>query len=107
VSSWLPTLVMTLEFKFPLPKPTDPNTSQRTVAIYTKSRFINEPNARHDAYIEVWTAPSDVGEKTVPADDSWKDHQRCLAVSTQMALVVPATVNVKQGRGVSVARTKL
>lgn len=96
-NSWLPTIVMTLEFKFPLPKPTDPHTSQRTVAVFTQSKFINEPNARHDMIIELWTAPSDVGDDAVPVDDSWKEHQRCLAVSTQMTLVTHASVNRKQG----------
>lgn len=94
---WLPTIVMTIEFKFPIPKATDPHTSQRTVAIFTQSKFVNEPNARHDAVIELWTAPADVGDGTAPTDDSWKEHQRCLAVSTQMALVTPAAVNRRQG----------
>ncbi|GJE87432.1 thioesterase family protein [Phanerochaete sordida] len=96
-NSWLPTIVMTLEFKFPIPPPTDPNTSPRTVAVFTQSKFINEPNARNDSVIELWTAPADVGDGPLPADDSWKEHQRCLAVSTQMALVTPAAVNRKQG----------
>lgn len=95
--SWMPTIAMTLEFKFPLPKPTDPHRSQRTVAIFTQSKFVNEPNARHDSTVELWTAPSNVGDGAIPADDGWKEHQRCLAVSTQMALVIPAAVNRKQG----------
>ena len=103
-------MVMTLEFKFPIPTPADAHTARRTVAICTRSRFVNEPNARHDAYIEIWTAPADVDDKTVPKDDSWKEHQRCLAVSTQMALVVPASVNLKKGAAAAAAataRTKL
>lgn len=95
--SWPPSIVITIEFKFPLPKTTDPHTSQRTVAVFTQSRFMNEPNARHDAVIEVWTAPSDVGDGKLPANDSWKEHQRCLAVSTQMAIVLPVALNQKQG----------
>lgn len=94
---WLPTMVMTLEFKFPIPKPTNTHCSQRTVAIYTKSRFITEPSMRHDAYIEIWTAPADLGDGATETGDEWRDHQRCLAVSTQMALVVPAAVNLKKG----------
>ena len=87
-------MVMTLEFKFPLPKPTDPHVSQKRVTVITQSKFINEPSARHDAYVEVWTAPPD--DVDVSGDD-WKVHQRCLAVSSQMALVVPASVNYKKG----------
>lgn len=92
--SWLPTMVMTLEFKFPLPKPTDPHVSQRRVVVFTQSKFVNEPSARHDAHVEVWTAPPDGVDVT---GDDWKNHQRCLAVSSQMALVVPASVNYKKG----------
>ena len=95
-------MVMTLEFKSPVPKLTDAHTSSRRVAIFTQSRFMNEPGARHDAYIEVWTAPSDDVDTT---GDDWKAHQRCLAVSTQMALVVPAAVNLK--KGVAAAKGKL
>lgn len=89
-------MVMTLEFKFPIPKPSNPHCSQRTVAIYTRGKFINDPSMRHDSYIEVWTAPGNVGEGTETSD--WKVHQRCLAVGTQMALVVPGNVNRKKGK---------
>ncbi|KIP10427.1 hypothetical protein PHLGIDRAFT_115547 [Phlebiopsis gigantea 11061_1 CR5-6] len=98
---WLPTMVMTIEFKAPVPKPTDPHLSSRRLAVYTQSKFINEPGARHDAYIEVWTAPPDDVDTT---GDGWKAHQRCLAVSTQMALVVPASVNYKKGEAAAKGR---
>ena len=86
---------MTLEFKAPLPRADEPHVAPRRLAIFTESKFINEPGARHDAYIEVWTAPPDDVDT---AGDDWKAHQRCLAVSTQMALVVPASVNYKKGQ---------
>ena len=89
-------MVMTLEFKFPIPKPSNLHCSQRTVSIYTRGKFINDPSMRHDSYIEVWTAPGNVGEG--PETNDWKVHQRCLAVGTQMALVVPGNVNRKKGK---------
>lgn len=87
---------MTIEFKFPIPKLDDPNHSQRTVAIYSSGKFMNDPQSRHDAYVEVWTAPSNIGEGE--EKDGWKEHQRCLAVSTQMAILVPFAVNEKRAR---------
>ncbi|CAL1706694.1 unnamed protein product [Somion occarium] len=93
--SWAPTMVMTIEFKFPIPKPSSPDHSPRTVAVYSSGRFINDPQARHDTYIEIWTAPSNIGEGSEQGD--WREKQRCLAVSTQMALLVPMEVNKRRG----------
>lgn len=89
--------MMTLEFKFPIPKLSDPNTAKRTVAVFSQGKFINNPGARHDIGLEVWTAPPDGDDATLPVSDDWKEHQRCLAVSTQMAVVVPVAVNHKRG----------
>lgn len=94
--SWLPTMVLMLEFKFPIPKPSNPHCSQRTVAVYSRGKFVNDPGMRHDTYVEVWTAPSNIGEGSETED--WKVHQRCLAVGTQMALVVPGDLNRKKGK---------
>jgi len=94
-TSWAPTIVMTLEFKFPIPKPSSTDHSSRTVAIFSSGKFINDPQGRHDTYVEVWTAPSDIGKGVVK--DGWKESQRCLAVSTQMALLLPMDVNRKLG----------
>ena len=88
-------MVMTIEFKFPLPKPDNPHCSQRTVASYARGKFINDPSGRHDTYIEVWTAPTNIGEGV--ESDGWQKHQRCLAVANQMALIVPADVNRRRG----------
>lgn len=51
---------------------------------------------RHDAHVEVWTAPSNIGEGTYV--DNWRDHQVCLATATQMALTLPMQVNEKLGK---------
>ena len=89
-------MVMTLEFKFPLPKPGNTECSQRTVTVYSRGKFVNDPSARHDAYVEVWTAPGNIGEGS--EGEAWKEKQRCLAVATQLALVVPADVNRRRAQ---------
>ncbi|TCD68057.1 hypothetical protein EIP91_011602 [Steccherinum ochraceum] len=93
--SWAPTIVMTLEFKFPIPRPSSSDHSRRTVAVFSSGKFMNDPQGRHDTYVEVWTAPSNIAEGEVKED--WKETQRCIAVSTQMALVMPGSVNLKLG----------
>ncbi|KAI0072516.1 hypothetical protein K474DRAFT_1667757 [Panus rudis PR-1116 ss-1] len=94
--SWAPTMVMTIEFKFPIPPPSNPDHDPRTVAIYSSGRFMNDPQARHDTYVEVWTAPPSSGNG--PLKENWREGQRCLAVSTQMALLVPMEINRKKGQ---------
>ena len=95
-TSWAPTMTMTLEFKFPIPTFPSPHHSSRTVAIFSSGKFINDPQGRHDTYVEVWTAPSDINEGH--EKEGWKEHQRCLCVATQMALLLPIEVNLRQGR---------
>ena len=89
-------MVITLEFKFPLPKPEDLHCSQRSVAVYSRGKFINDPSGRHDTYVEVWTAPTNIGKGT--ESGNWREHQRCLIVATQMALIVPAEVNRRRAK---------
>lgn len=79
---------MTLEFKFPIPRD-----CVRTVGIYSKGTFINDPQQRHDMYTEVWTAPSNLAQGR--DEDGWRDSQRCLVTSTQMALTIP---NIGKGK---------
>ena len=92
--SWYPTMVLTLEFKNKIPKPS-PKHAARTVGLYSSGYFMTPPNGRHEAYVEVWTAPSSIGEGN-PTED-WRDSQICLAIATQMALILPMEVNEKQG----------
>lgn len=93
--SWFPTMTMAIEFKNKIKK--SPKHSDRTVGIYSCGRFINPPQGRHEIYCEVWTAPSNIGEGSPSAN--WRDEQVCLAVATQMALVVPMELNVRRGNG--------
>ncbi|KAI0040107.1 hypothetical protein FA95DRAFT_1612047 [Auriscalpium vulgare] len=88
--SWFPTVVLSLEFKAPIPR------GATSVGAYVTSRFIADPQGRHDVYCELWTAPQ--GE-----DDggNWREKQRCLLVSHQTALVMSAAVNKKKGKGKS------
>ncbi|KAI0040106.1 hypothetical protein FA95DRAFT_1612046 [Auriscalpium vulgare] len=83
-TSLFPTVVLTLEFKAPIPR------GARTVGAYAVSRFMNDPQGRHDVYGELWTAPE--GEDN---GENWRQEQRCLAVSHQTALVVP--IALKRG----------
>ncbi|KZP26973.1 hypothetical protein FIBSPDRAFT_818907 [Athelia psychrophila] len=92
-TSWFPTMVLNIEFKFPIPK-TSADHSTRTVGIYSSTHFMNDPQGRTNPYIEVWTAPCNIGEGQ--ANKNWRETQFCLATSTQMALTVPMEVNQRQ-----------
>ncbi|KAJ8474156.1 hypothetical protein ONZ45_g16050 [Pleurotus djamor] len=96
-SSWFPTMMLAVEFKFPIPK--TPDFASRTVGIYSSGTFFNNPSGHHDIYAEVWTAPSGIGEGTV--EEGWRTKQRCLATATQMALTVPFEVNARKGQKAS------
>ncbi|KAK0441679.1 thioesterase-like superfamily-domain-containing protein [Armillaria borealis] len=91
---WFPTMVITLEFKFPIPPPSKDHAS-RTVGMFWRGNFINDPQGRHETYVELWSAPSDIGEGIEV--DGWRDNQVCLAVANQMSLSLPMEVNLKQG----------
>ncbi|KAF8073935.1 thioesterase-like superfamily-domain-containing protein [Lyophyllum atratum] len=91
--SWLPTMVLAMEFKAPIPSSSATHAS-RTVGLYSSGKFMND--GRHDAYVEVWTAPCDIGEgKELPG---WREKQVCLAIATQMAYVMPFGVNLGKGK---------
>ncbi|KAL4081213.1 thioesterase-like superfamily-domain-containing protein [Scleroderma citrinum] len=91
--SWFPTIIMTIEFKSRIPSSAD--FSDRTVGIYFESRFLHDPQARHNGRIEVWTAPSCIGQGIV--EEGWRDKQYCIAVADQMALMLPIELNLKEG----------
>ncbi|KAF9444333.1 hypothetical protein P691DRAFT_712009 [Macrolepiota fuliginosa MF-IS2] len=86
VNSWFPTVTLSIEFKAPIPPPSEYHAS-RTVGVYSNGKFMHHPQGRHDAYVEIWTAPTNIGEGE-PLD-GWRDKQVCLAISTQMALAIP------------------
>ncbi|KIP03718.1 hypothetical protein PHLGIDRAFT_77125, partial [Phlebiopsis gigantea 11061_1 CR5-6] len=90
------TLAFSVEFKFPIPKQDSPHHSLRSVAVLNKGQFVNDPCARHETYLEVWTAPTDVGDRNAGTED-WKHHQRCLAICHQTSMIIPlATKKVKR-----------
>jgi len=92
--SWYPTVTMSVEFKSRIP--TSPEFGQRTIGLYSQERFMTE--GRHDIYAEVWSAPCDLDNiREGDEDKTWKSQMVCLAVSTQMALVVPMDVNNRRG----------
>lgn len=87
-------MTFTIQFLAPIPKS---GVAPRTVGIYTRAGFLNNPQGRHDEYAEVWSAPSGLGEPILNMDNSWRNKSVCLAVATQMALSVPAELNAKLG----------
>jgi hypothetical protein len=91
--SWFATMTLSMEFKNKIPPPSSLH-ADRTVGLYCCNRFMNA--GRHDAYVEVWTAPSNIGEGR--HTDNWRDNQVCLATATQMALTLPMQVNDKLGK---------
>ncbi|KAJ6508314.1 thioesterase-like superfamily-domain-containing protein [Mycena sanguinolenta] len=97
---WYPTMSLSIEFKAPIPPPSARHAA-RTVGLYSTGTFWGEPQGRHDAYVEVWTAPANIGEGGERT--GWRDEQFCLATATQMALMLPMEVNA--GRAKYDART--
>ncbi|KAF9242660.1 hypothetical protein BU15DRAFT_72772 [Melanogaster broomeanus] len=97
---WHPTITMTVEFKARIPS--SDHHSDRTVGVYSESRFLTDPYGRHNARVEVWTAPSRIGQGDVV--EGWRDEQYCIAVADQMALTLPIEVNLRKG---TVDTTKL
>ncbi|KAH7885441.1 thioesterase-like superfamily-domain-containing protein [Phlebopus sp. FC_14] len=91
--SWYPTITMSVEFKARLPS--SEKYSDRTVGIYCESRFLHEPHARHNARVELWTAPSVTGGGE-PAE-GWRERQYCLAIADQMCLMLPMEINTRKG----------
>lgn len=84
---------MTIEFKARIPS--SDSYSARTVGIYSESRFLTDPEGRHNARVEVWTAPSEIGQGDVA--EGWRDGQYCIAVADQVALMLPVELNIRQG----------
>lgn len=84
---------MTVEFKARIPS--SPDYASRTVGLYSESRFMTDPHGRHNAHVEVWTAPSAIGQGEIEV--GWRDKQYCIAVVDQMALTLPMDLNHRQG----------
>jgi len=89
LTSWFPTMFLAIEFKSPIPRPSEHH-ANRTVGLYANSQFFND--GRHDVRVEIWTAPSNFGEGDNRGD--WRDKQVCLAVATQMGYTLPMEVNL-------------
>ncbi|KAJ3522751.1 hypothetical protein NM688_g8830 [Phlebia brevispora] len=85
---WTPTIVFSLEFKHPLPKPDSKYHSLRTVAAYHRGKFFNEPHGRQETYMEIWTAPANIGDSPDTELEGWRDQQRCLAIAHQLNIMV-------------------
>lgn len=94
ICSWFPTLTMSIEFKARIPSSAE--FSDRTVGVYSESKFLHDPYTRHNGRVEVWTAPSCIGQGNI--EEGWRDSQYCIAIADQMALMLPMDLNLKEGR---------
>ncbi|KAJ7439226.1 thioesterase-like superfamily-domain-containing protein [Mycena latifolia] len=92
--TWFPTMTLVLEFKAPIPPPASAAHAARTVGLYSTGTFWGAPQGRHEAYLEVWTAPANLKEGA--ETPGWRDAQYCLATATQMALSLPMSVNASR-----------
>ncbi|OJA14476.1 hypothetical protein AZE42_05290 [Rhizopogon vesiculosus] len=90
---WFPTVTMTVEFKARIPSSQE--YASRTVGLYSESRFLTDPHGRHNAHVEVWTAPSAIGQGNIEA--GWREKQYCIAVVDQMTLTLPMSLNRRLG----------
>lgn len=90
---------MSIHFLAPIPPPSSPTHASRTVGVYARTRFFARPQSRHETYCEVWSAPANLTSTSTSNDDdgSWRDERVCLAVSTQMSLMVAR--NSQEGFG--------
>ncbi|KAF8522119.1 thioesterase-like superfamily-domain-containing protein [Hysterangium stoloniferum] len=90
VNVWHPTMVFSLQYNAKIPD--DFSFSKRTVGLYSRSSFMD--GGRHDVTVEIWTAPSNIGEgKEI---EGWREKQVCIGLAYQMASVVPSSVNERK-----------
>ncbi|KAH6887361.1 hypothetical protein BKA70DRAFT_1573416 [Coprinopsis sp. MPI-PUGE-AT-0042] len=93
--TWETTTTLSIDFKLPISE-LGLQHSKRAIGLYSAGKFVNHPQSRHKAYVEVWTAPSEIGKGRV--EEGWRDQQRCLAIATQMAISVPVQVNLRNAK---------
>jgi hypothetical protein len=92
---WVPTLALSLDFKYRVPANPTPGIAPRTFGVFLTSRFLIE--GRHDTTCEVWTSPCEIGNGI--EEDGWQDRMFCMVSATQSALTVPPAVNFKHAKG--------
>ncbi|KAI0317609.1 thioesterase-like superfamily-domain-containing protein, partial [Amylostereum chailletii] len=80
-----PTVTLSVEFKAPISR--GAAVGKRTVGVTMGTRFVQDPQGRHDLNVELWTVPVDIGEGEVK--EGWREEQRCLAIARHMTLTVP------------------
>ncbi|KAJ7741337.1 thioesterase-like superfamily-domain-containing protein [Mycena metata] len=102
--TWFPTVTMTIAFHAPIPPPSARHAA-RTVGLYSTGTFWGEPQGRHGSYVEVWTAPSELGQGV--EEEGWRENQVCLATATQMALALPMEVNAGRAKYDAPSKAKL
>ena len=85
-------MTMSIEFKAPM-RHID---MKNAIGIYSCGSFLQDPLGRYNSYVEVWTAPP---ENVDPKDMSWREKQRCIAISNQTALSLPFDLQTKPSKG--------
>jgi len=93
ISWWNPSLSISIEFRRKLPLVDGPYASH-TFGIFSQKRHLE--SGRWNDSVEVWSAPCDIGEKTTAEiDEKWREKMVCVAVGSQVALMVPPEMNVR------------
>ncbi|KAG8811414.1 hypothetical protein FRC19_003798 [Serendipita sp. 401] len=94
---WVPTLAMSIDFKHHIPTPSElanlPGVAPRTIGVLYTSKYLID--GRHDVVAEIWTAPSPIVRGGDTLDENWRERMFCIAVATQSAMSVPASMNSK------------
>lgn len=84
---------MSIEFKRKLPL--DSQFSSTTLGVSSFKRHIQ--NGRWNDSLELWTAPCAIGEN-VEKDDKWREKMVCVAVASQVALMVSPEKNARHAK---------
>ncbi|GAA94636.1 uncharacterized protein L969DRAFT_17441 [Mixia osmundae IAM 14324] len=94
-AAWFPTMTIAIQYMTRIDPASLDRFSSDSVGLWSGTRFVHK--GAHEADVEVWTAPSRARIGQGEAQSGWRDRQRILAVSRQMALVVPADLNKRLG----------
>ncbi|KAH6903012.1 hypothetical protein BKA70DRAFT_1111253, partial [Coprinopsis sp. MPI-PUGE-AT-0042] len=60
-----------VDFKFTISQ-LGPEHSKRRPDLYSSGEFLKYPQSGHEGYVEVWTAPREIGKGRVEA--GWRDQ---------------------------------
>lgn len=84
---------MNIEFKVRFPFHQNDGVSFSPMTLGSFSRKPHLRNGRYSDVVELWTAPCRIGQKDHVIDEAWREKMVCVAVGSQTALLVPASMN--------------